>query len=256
MEFLKPGLTDIIDIVLVAFIFYKLFILIKGTRAVQMFVGLALIMLFSLFVNLFELHEMQYIIGSLRTVWLIAIFILFQPELRRALASLGENRIIGGLLQVEPVEALDEIVMATSRLSEMGLGALLVIEKEVGLKNIIETGIKISASVSSDLLTTIFIPSTPLHDGAVIIRGNQIVAAGCILPLTQNPIHDRSLGTRHRAALGLSEESDTGIIVVSEESRTISFARRGQLLRNLDRKSLREEMIKHFKTPIKKEEKI
>lgn len=246
MNFLKPGITDVIDIILVSIIFYKLYVLVKGTRAVQMFIGLALILVFSLFVNVFDLHALEFILGSLRTVWVIAIFVLFQPELRRALATLGENRIVASLLQVEPVEALDEIIKATYKLSDMRLGGLLVLEKDVGLKNIIQTGVRVTAAVSADLLTTIFVPQTPLHDGAVIIRSNQIVAAGCILPLTQNPVHDRALGTRHRAALGLSEESDAGIIIISEETQAVSFARRGQLLRELDRKTLEKEIISHF----------
>ena len=246
MNILKPGIADLIDIILVSFIFYKLFVLVKGTRAVQMFIGLGVILVFSLVVSFFKLEALEFIIGSLRTVWVIAIFVLFQPELRRALATLGENRIIGKLLQVEPVESLEEIINASFRLSDLKLGALLVIEKDVGLKTIIQTGVKISATVSADLLTTIFVPNTPLHDGAVIIRSNQIVAAGCILPLTQNPVHDRALGTRHRAAIGLSEESDAGIIVVSEESQAVSFARRGRLIRDLDRKGLKDELVSHF----------
>jgi diadenylate cyclase len=253
MEFLKPGIIDFIDIIVVTFIFYKLFLLVKGTRAVQMFLGLALIIIFSIAAQILGLKGLQSIIQSITTVWVVAFVIIFQPELRRALASLGENRIFSKFVSIEPAETLDEIIKAAEKLTQLEFGAILVLEKDVGLKNVVDTGTSISAKVSSELITTIFTPHTPLHDGAVIIRGDRIVAAGCILPLTQNPVHDHSLGTRHRAAIGLSEETDAGVIVVSEETQRISFARRGILTQGISLEDLRAEILNYFEQHWKEE---
>jgi diadenylate cyclase len=234
---------DLLDIIIVAFIFYKLFMLVKGTKAVQMFIGLFLLVIISFFARWLNLNALNWILNSLKTVWVIAFVILFQPELRRALSKLGQNRLLGMFLKVEEPGTVIDIVRGCHQLVQKGLGAIIVIEREVGLKNYIETGTAIDARVSPELLVTIFTPSSPLHDGAVFIEENRVVAAGGILPLSHNPRIGKSLGTRHRAGLGLSEETDALVIIISEETRMISLAIDGKLKRNLDINSLRNDLI-------------
>ncbi len=226
-------LRDLIDILVVAFLFYRLLILVRGTRATQMFVGLVTLVLLSVLAEWLSLAAVNWLLASLRTVWLIAFIIIFQPELRKALSQIGQSRLFNRFVNVVEFGYLAEIQNAVERASRKGLGALIAIERNVGLKNYIETGALIEATVSAELIETIFTPPAPLHDGAVILRGNQIIAAGCILPLSANPALERTLGTRHRAAVGLTEESDAIVIVVSEETRQISIAEGGQLTRDL-----------------------
>jgi diadenylate cyclase len=168
----------------------------------------------------------------------IAALVVFQPELRSALAHLGQNRLLRFFNRLEETEVAEEIALAAEELSRNQVGAIIAIEREMGLGEYVETGTPLQARVSSALLNTIFSPYSPLHDGAAIVRGDTIVAAGAILPLTQFPVADKSLGTRHRAALGLSEESDAVVVVVSEETSQISVAYRGQLQRGFDRERL------------------
>jgi diadenylate cyclase len=234
---------DILDILIVAFLFYRLFMLIKGTRATQMFVGLFLLIIVSFIARWLNLNALNWILSSLKTVWVIAFVILFQPELRRALTMLGQNRFIGIFLKVEETGTVSEIVKACHQLTMKQLGAIIVIEQDVGLKNYIETGTPLDARVTSELLVTVFTPPSPLHDGAVIIDKNRVVAAGCILPLSSNPRLGRSLGTRHRAGLGLSEETDAIVIIVSEETGMISLAIGGKLRRKLDINTLRNDLV-------------
>ncbi len=234
---------DVIDILIVAFLFYRLFVLIKGTRATQMFIGLFLLIIVSFIARWLNLNALNWILSSLKTVWVISFVILFQPELRKALTQLGQNRIIGMFIKVEESGTVSEIVKTCHQLIEKGLGAIIVIEQDVGLRNYIETGTSLDARVTSELIVTIFTPPGPLHDGAVIVEKNRIVAAGCILPLSQNPRLGRALGTRHRAGLGLSEETDAIIIIVSEETGLISIAREGKLKRKLDINMLRNDLI-------------
>jgi diadenylate cyclase len=234
---------DVLDIIIVAFLFYRLFLLVKGTRAVQMFIGLFLLIILSFVVQWLNLNALNWILSSLKTVWVIAFVILFQPELRKALTQLGQNRFIAFFIKVEESGTISEIVKACHQLTQKGLGAIIVIERDVGLRNYIETGTPLDARVSSELLVTIFTPPSPLHDGAVIIEKNRIIAGGCILPLSQNPRLGRSLGTRHRAGLGLSEEADAVVIIVSEETGMISLAVEGKLKRKLDINALRTNLI-------------
>lgn len=234
---------DILDILIVAFLFYRTFLLIRGTRATQMFIGLFLLIILSFLAQWLNLNALNWILSSLKTVWVIAFVILFQPELRKALAQLGQNRVLGMFLKVEESGIVSEVVKACHQLTQRGLGAIIVIEQDVGLKNYIETGTPLDARVSSELLVTIFTPPSPLHDGAVVLEKHRIVAAGCILPLSQNPRLGRSLGTRHRAGLGLSEETDAITIIVSEETGMISLARGGKLKRKLDINALRNELV-------------
>lgn len=226
-------LRDVIDIFLVAFIFYRLLLLVRGTRAAQMLLGLIVLVLVSVVAEWMRLAALDWLLASLKTAWVIAFIIIFQPELRKALSQIGQSRLFNRFVSVEEFGYVSEVQLAAERLSRKGLGSLIVIERNVGLKNYIETGTRIDANVSAELLETIFTPPSPLHDGAVILRGSQIVAAGCILPLSANPYLEKSLGTRHRAAVGLSEESDAIVIVVSEETRQISLAEGGQLTRDL-----------------------
>jgi len=226
-------LRILVDVFIVAFLFYRLMILVRGTRAIQMFLGLVTIVVLSVIADWLHLAALNWLLTSLRTVWVIAFIIIFQPELRKALTQLGQSRIFNRFVTVEEFGYLNEVQNGVERTSRKGLGALIVIERNVGLKNYIETGNRVEATVSAELLETVFTPPGPLHDGAVILRGNQIVAAGCILPLSNNPDLERQLGTRHRAAVGLSEETDAIVIVVSEETRQISIAENGQLTRGL-----------------------
>lgn len=239
-------IIDILDILIVSYLLYRLFILMKGTRAVHMFFGLVLLFILSVAAQWINLIALNWIISSLKTVWVIAFVIIFQPELRRALASMGQHRLLRRFFKVEETGVIPEIIKACSYLVEKGLGALIVMEKDMGLKNYVETGTKIDSKVAAELLETIFTPPSPLHDGAVIIQNNRIVAAGCILPLTQNQRLAVTLGTRHRAALGLSEETDAVVLVVSEETRTIALAQGGKLKRKIDTKTLRNDLIKNF----------
>lgn len=234
---------DILDIIIVAFLFYRVFLLVKGTRATQMFIGLFLLIILSFVAQWLNLNALNWILSSLKTVWVIAFVILFQPELRRALTQLGQNRILGFFIEVEESGTVSEIVKTCHQLIQKGLGAIIVIERNVGLRNYIETGTPLDARVTSELLVTVFTPPSPLHDGAVIIEKNRVLAAGCILPLSQNPRLAKSLGTRHRAGLGLSEESDAVVIIVSEETASISLATGGKLKRKLDINTLRNDLI-------------
>ena len=243
VDFLQQSyLLDVLDVVVVGFLFYRLYLIIRGTRATEMFVGLGILFAFSLAAQSLGLLLLNRIIVSLQTVWLIAFIILFQPELRGALSYLGKTRYFRFFVKPQQPAVIDELVKAANRLNRAGLGAILVVERSTGLKNHIDTGKSINADVSAELLETIFTPPTPLHDGAVVIRGDKIRAAGCILPLSRNENLAYTLGTRHRAALGITEESDAFVIVVSEESRQISVAEEGRLKRRLKLEDLRREL--------------
>ena len=240
-------LLDLLDIFLVAILFYRLLILVKGTRSAQMYVGLLVIVLVGIAAREFDLIAVRWIAESLKTVWLIAFVILFQPELRHALAQFGRTRYFRSFLRGESYGVLGEVVRGAETLAQARQGALIAIERNVGLRNFVETGTRLDAKVSAELLVTLFSPGSPLHDGAVILREDTVIAAGCILPLSANPAMVTALGTRHRAALGLSEESDAAIIVVSEESGTISVAFRGQMLQRMSEGELRSELSRIFR---------
>lgn len=240
-------ILDVLDIFLVAALFYRLLTLVKGTRSAQMFVGLLIIVLVGIVANYFDLLAVRWIVDSLKTVWLIVFVILFQPELRHALAQLGRTRYFRSFLRGESFGVLGEVVRAVENLSQRRHGALIVLERNVGLRNFVETGTRVDAKVSAELLVTLFSPGSPLHDGAVIVREDSIVASSCILPLSANPLTALSLGTRHRAALGLSEETDAAVVVVSEQTGGISVAYRGVLYPRLDEGQLRSELSRIFR---------
>ena len=238
---------DVVDILLVAALFYRLLILVKGTRSAQMIVGLLVIVLIGLVARYFDLLAVRWIVDSLKTVWLIVFIILFQPELRHALAQFGRTRYFRSFLRGENYGVLGEVVRAVENLAQRRHGAIIVMERNVGLRNFVETGTRVDAKISAELLVTLFSPGSPLHDGAVIAREDTIVAASCILPLSSNPLTAVSLGTRHRAALGLSEETDAAVIVVSEQTGGISVAYRGVLYPRLDEGQLRSELSRIFR---------
>ncbi|KPL18765.1 MAG: hypothetical protein AMJ92_06380 [candidate division Zixibacteria bacterium SM23_81] len=243
IAFVRVGLSDLVDIAAVAFIFYKLLMLMRGTRAVQMLTGLFLLFLASFAAYWLQLDALRWLISNVAPVGVIAIVVVFQPELRRALAKLGQSPLIRGFLRGMESGTLDELVQGSLKLSQRKLGGLIVLERVVGLKGYVETGKIINAAVSADLISTIFTPPSPLHDGAIIIRGSTIVAARCTLPLTQNPRYRRVLGMRHQAAVGISEESDAVVVVVSEETGLISVAHQGRLQRKLNEKALRSTLV-------------
>jgi len=261
IEIRPQFLVDMIDVLVVAFLFYRLFAMIKGTRAAQMFVGLVFIVIASIVAQWFRLNALNWIINSLKTVWVILFVILFQPELRAMLTHIGQNRLLRALIRVGEGGVLKEILGAVEEMGRERRGALIVIERDMGLRDYIETGTKLDATVTKELLETIFTPHSPLHDGAVVIRGDQISAAGCILPLSATAGLSPLLGTRHRAALGLAEETDACVFVVSEENGAISIAHKGELKWNLDEGQLRSELAAIFnprpeETPEEPEEEI
>jgi diadenylate cyclase len=240
------SVINLLDIAIVSFVLYKAIMWIKGTRAVQLLKGVLVLVLAALISNWMKMTTVSWILDQVRTMLVVALPVVFQPELRRLLERLGR----GGLFSYQGSlnrEALDrfsgEALRAVSVLSRNSTGALMIIEREIGLNNYIETGITLDGIVTTELLVNIFVPKAPLHDGAVIIRGNRIVAAGCFLPLTENPNISKELGTRHRAALGVTELSDALGIVVSEETGVISVVREGKMTRYLDEESLKAILI-------------
>lgn len=241
------GIKGVIDILIVAALFYRLLMLVRGTRSAQMLVGLAFLVVVGLIARYFDLLAVRWIVDSLKTVWVIAFVILFQPELRHALAQFGRTRYFRSFLRGDGFGVLGEVVRAVESLAQRRHGALIVMERNVGLRNFVETGTRIDAKVTAELLVTLFSPGSPLHDGAVIVREDSIVAASCILPLSANPLTAISLGTRHRAAIGLSEETDAAVIVVSEQTGSISVAYRGVLYQRLDEGQLRSELSRIFR---------
>lgn len=234
----------ILDITVVSFVIYKAIMLIKGTRAVQLIKGLLVLIIAFFISDLLQLTTVNWFLQQIQLLIVVALPIVFQPELRRALEQLGRGKIFSGSMTYLGVEdrskLINELVRSVQALSKNKYGALIVIENETGLSDFIETGVNVDGVVSAELLVNIFVPNTPLHDGAVIVRGDRIAAAGCFLPLTDSPYLSKQLGTRHRAALGVTETSDCVVIVVSEETGTISVAHDGELTRYLEEKNLKE----------------
>jgi diadenylate cyclase len=241
---------DAVDVLAVAIIIYNLLLLIRGTRAVQMLLGLVFLGVVYYAALLTELPTLQQILENLLIVLPFAIIVLFQAEIRRALANFGRNPLWGLAKQQKAVASFGDIVLAVTTLSTRRIGALIVIERLQGLRNYIENGIALDANISYDLLINIFVPDTPLHDGAVIVQDDRIAAAACFLPLTANPELSKELGTRHRAALGITDETDAVAVVVSEETGIISVAFEGVLYRDLDSKSLRNALYKYLLTDL------
>ncbi len=225
-----------VEILLLWAIFYSILVYFRGTLGVQLLKGLVIIVFVFFITQQFQLRTINWILTKFLAISVIALLIIFQPELRRALSRLGEQHFFKTHLQEESM--IQEILQSCSTLSQRKIGALIAIQKEVGLRPYIESGVPLDCRISSEILNTLFVPNTPLHDGALILENGRIAAAGCLLPLTQNPHVSRSYGTRHRAAIGLSEETDAVVIVVSEETGAISLAYRGELSANLEREEL------------------
>ena len=241
-------ILDIVDILVVAVILYQLYYLIRDTRAVSLLKGLVVLGAFTIVSNWMDLHVVNWLLEKSMTVLIVALPIVFQPELRKALERLGRGRFISRSSIVDDEErmrVIDEVVLACERMSEQKIGALIAFERAVRLAEYGDTGIYLDAVVSEELLGNIFIPNTPLHDGAILIRENRVVAAGCLLPLTQDQNLSSALGTRHRAGIGLTEQGDALVVIVSEETGAISYAYGDHIYRHLDGDNLRN-MLRNY----------
>lgn len=250
--FANIRIQDIIDILLITYLVYKIFIFLKRTRAEQLIKGVVIILVLYNLSGWLQLFTVNWILNNAMAVGAFVLIVVFQPELRRGLEHIGRSSFLSKsyaeIQANEMKETVDAIVNAMGSLSRQRIGALIVIEKETGLKEIIETGTEINGKVSAELLINIFIPNTPLHDGAVIINGSTIRAASCFLPLSENMSISKEMGTRHRAALGISEKSDCLALVVSEETGTISIAEGGTISRHLDLETLSAILMSSYKS--------
>lgn len=238
--FITVTLLDLLDLVIVSWIFFKVYHYFRGTRAGQMLVGLIILLISSFLFNAFGLSATSWLVNQFQTVWVVAFVILFQPEIRRLLIYVGQHKYFRRIFRVGTSKTIDAIVETAKQLLNRGWGALIVIQRETGLRSYKDQGMDIKAEVTSPLLISIFNPTSPMHDGAVIIQNDMIEAASCILPLTDSSMVDPSMGTRHRAALGLSEETDAIIIIISEERQRISIAEEGRFTKvGIDELALR-----------------
>src|SRR5262249_3357600 len=229
----------LLDILIVAFVIYQILVFIKGTGPVQLVGVLGVIIEFFYFARWAQLHTATWMLTNVLPSFVFAIIVIFQHEVRRALPRFGQTPLFAGFCSIDRNEFYDEIILAITTLASNQTGALIVIERDIGLKTYIESGIALDAALSYDLLVTMFNPAVPLHDGAVIVQNGRIAAAACFLPLTVKPRLSKELGTRHRAAIGVTEETDAVAIIVSEETGAISFAHDGEMERYLDPDTLR-----------------
>lgn len=243
-------LADLIDILIIAVIIYRLFLIVRETRAEQLLKGIAILLIVAQLSSSFNLYTLNWLINSLFTAGLVLFIVVFQPELRRTFEKMGRsNNLLSSFAKMRGEQAdhkSDEIVSAVGSLARQKIGALIVLENKTGLNDIVETGTRINGEVSSELLINIFIPNTPLHDGAVVIKDDKIRAAGCFLPLSDNQTISKDLGTRHRAALGMSEVSDAMVIVVSEETGIVSITENSKLSRRVDNETLKRLLYEFF----------
>jgi diadenylate cyclase len=243
-------LRDAIDVLAVAIVFYNLLLLIRVTRAVQVIVGILVLAGLAFLARLFELHTLERVLSVFAALVPLVVIVLFPNEIRRGLANFARNPLNRLATERQIGTSFQQIVLAATTLASRRVGALIVIERAQGLRDYVENGIVLDAVLSFDLLLTIFNPSTPLHDGAAIVQGDRIGAAACFLPLSANTGLSSKFGTRHRAALGISEESDAVAIVVSEETGRISVAVGGSLTEGIDEKSLRQALVRHLVTEV------
>ena len=253
-------ISSVIDIAILSLLFYKLIMVMRGTRAVQLVRGIVMLLLMFFLSNLLRLNAISWLLNQFWAVVFIALAVIFQPELRRMLERLGRGSSLlshgSDLSASDLTHLIEEIIGAATRCSKLNTGALIVIERNTGLTDVIETGVPVDAYVSRELLCNIFVVNTPLHDGAAIISNGRIAAAACFLPLTDNPYISLSLGTRHRAAIGISEVSDALVVVVSEETGAISVAQEGKLIRNLDDKQLRLLLSTELAQPMRRQSQL
>jgi diadenylate cyclase len=234
---------DVVDILIVAFIVYQLLQFIRGTHAVQMALGGLVLVILYWASQWFNLETVNWLLRTFLPYVVFGIIVVFQTEIRKVLAHLGKTPLLGAFATTRTEEVIDEIVLAATTLAAQRTGAILVIEREMGLRSYIETGIALEALLTYDLLISIFNPGTPLHDGAVVIQGNRVAAAACFLPLTVNPALSRELGSRHRAAIGVTEDTDALAVVVSEETGGISVVVGGNIRRNVDGRALKQALL-------------
>ena len=237
------GWRDALDVLIVAFLIYQLLLFIRGTHAVQMALGAMVLVLVYWVSSLFDLESVNWILRTLLPYVVFGIIVVFQAEIRKALAHLGKTPLLGAFQSEKTEGVIDEVVLAATTLSSEKTGAIVVMEREMGLRSYIETGIALDAILTYDLLISIFNPGTPLHDGAVVVQGNRVAAAACFLPLTVNPELSRTLGSRHRAAIGVTEDTDALVVVVSEETGAISLVAGGQIRRGLDGRALKQALL-------------
>ncbi len=254
--FFTVHIVDVLDIILVALVFYKIYQFIRGSIAARMMLGLLLILLLSMLADLANLSGTSWIFSNLKTVWVIAFVIIFQPEFRRLLLYIGQNPIIQKLVREESPRFIEEVVGAALELAQKNFGALIVLLRETGIKSVVETGLPVQAQVSKPLLMSIFNPRSPLHDGAIVIEGDVILAAKCQLPLIQDPNVDPAFGMRHRAAMGLSEQTDALILVVSEETGIISLVEKGVMTRNYNEETLSQKLKEAFAPATRRRSKL
>ena len=239
------GFRDVVDILLVAVILYKSYEMLKDTRAITLAKGLFVMMGVALGAYILELHAIYWLLSKSIYLLFMALPIVFQPELRRALERIGQGKFLGSAVYLNAEEAdtlVNEIDKVVFNMSAKKIGALIVLEREIGINEIIDTGIRVDGLVTAPFMMNVFIPNTPLHDGAAVIRGNRMIAAGCLLPLTENRSLSTELGTRHRAALGLSEQCDAVVVIVSEETGIVSIAENGHITRRLNSEQLKKRL--------------
>ncbi len=237
------NIGDVVDILLVTYVFYKLTMLIRGTKAIQLLKGISVVIAVWFLSSAFQLQTLKWLVEQVINFGFLAIIIIFQPELRRALEQLGRGRFFTRYASIEEDEyneLVEALVKASTYMGKRRIGALVSIERETGMNEYVETGVPIQAKITSELLINIFIPNSPLHDGAVIVNKNNILAAACYLPLSESRFIPKELGTRHRAAIGVSEVTDSLTLVVSEETGQISLAKNGEIHRDLDEDKLKE----------------
>ncbi|WP_027092960.1 diadenylate cyclase CdaA [Cohnella thermotolerans] len=244
----KSAIKDAADILIVSYLIYKLIQLVRGTRAVQLLKGIFFIIITWAISTWLNLYTLKWLMNQMFSWGVVTIVIIFQPELRRALEQLGRGNLFSRTVGDQDVsQQINEVIKAVNYLARRKIGALIVFERKTGLNEYIESGIKMESSMSSELLINIFIPNTPLHDGAVIVREAQIMAAGCYLPLSENPFISKELGTRHRAAIGISEVCDAISVVVSEETGQVSLAMNGQIVRDINEESLISKLFEELR---------
>jgi len=248
----KSAIKDAADILIVSYLIYKMIQLVRGTRAVQLLKGIFLLIITWALATWLNLYTLKWVMNQLFPFGVMTVLIIFQPELRRALEQLGRSKLFSRTAADQDVsQQIGEVIKAINYLSRRKIGALIVFERKTGINEYIESGIKMESKMSSELLINIFIPNTPLHDGAVIVRESQIMAAGCYLPLSENPFISKELGTRHRAAIGISEVCDAISVVVSEETGQVSLAMNGQIVRDIKEESLISKLFEELRPKMK-----
>ncbi len=246
IDFISVTLIDLIDIIIISYFFYRVLLFLKEARSTQITIVLFIVFTVGFLAFWIDLSMVKWIFSNVFIAGVIIMAVLFQPELRGALSKLSKGKFVRYIIKTKSSDIVDEIVMAVSKLADMHYGALIVLERNVKLKSILETGKPLNSHLTHELLQTIFTPYTPLHDGAVVIRGDTALAASCTLPLSQNPAYHRLHGMRHKAGVGVTEDSDALVVIVSEETGQISYALEGNLHRDINPQELGKILTEHF----------